>query len=356
MAQVSYRKIAKSYGAVEVMRDVELDIADGEFAVLLGSSGCGKTTLLRMTAGLETITAGDLMIGGARVNDRPPKDRDIAMVFQNYALYPTMKVFENIAFSLRVKKAPEAEVKRKVGAAAEVLNLTDYLDRYPRELSGGQRQRVAMGRAMVRDAEVFLFDEPLSNLDAKLRAHMRVEIRQLHDRQGATTIYVTHDQIEAMTMADKIVLMKGGKVEQVGTPDELYDRPVSKYAADFVGSPSMNFIEGEIGEREGAPIFLAEGVAAPLPAPMARHLGRRTIAGLRPSDLHPAENGAVQGTLTLAEKTGADQNLHVRAAGVDIVSTAPRNFQVRQGQHIALAIPPERVHLFDAATERRLGA
>jgi multiple sugar transport system ATP-binding protein len=283
MGTVTYRNVAKRFGAVEVMRDLSLAVDHGEFAVLLGPSGCGKTTLLRMTAGLETISGGEIAIDGRRMNEVHPRDRDIAMVFQNYALYPTMKVFDNIAFSLEVKKVPKPEIKRKVEEAAAVLNLSDYLHRYPRELSGGQRQRVAMGRAMVRDASVFLFDEPLSNLDAKLRAHMRVEIRQLHDRLGTTTIYVTHDQIEAMTMADKIVLMKEGRIEQVGTPDELYDRPASLYAADFIGSPSMNFITGEIAADEGGPVFRTEGVRLALGGGLQAHAGQRVTCGLRPS-------------------------------------------------------------------------
>ncbi len=354
MATVEYRNIAKSFGAVEVMRDVSLSIADREFAVLLGPSGCGKTTLLRMTAGLETISAGDLLIDGQRVNDIHPRNRDIAMVFQNYALYPTMKVFDNIAFSLQVKKTPAAEIRRKVEEAAAILNITDYLGRYPKELSGGQRQRVAMGRAMVRDAKVFLFDEPLSNLDAKLRAHMRVEIRQLHNRLGTTTIYVTHDQIEAMTMADKIVLMKGGDIEQVGTPDELYDRPVSKYAADFVGSPSMNFVEAEIVVEGGQPLLVAEGVRLALANGAAAHAGKKVTCGLRPSDLTLSEQGAIAGEVILAEKTGADQNLHLSIGGEDFVATAPRDAAVTPGHVARLSVPPDKIHLFDMETERRL--
>ena len=297
MATVEYRNICKSFGAIEVLHGVSLSIADREFTVLLGPSGCGKTTLLRMTAGLETITSGDLLMDGARVNDVHPRDRNIAMVFQNYALYPTMKVFGNIAFSLEIKKLPKDEVRRKVEAAAEALHLTDYLDRYPKELSGGQRQRVAMGRAMVRNPEVFLFDEPLSNLDAKLRARMRVEIRQLHARLGATTIYVTHDQIEAMTMADRIVLMKDGDIEQVGTPDELFDYPVSVYAADFIGSPSMNFIDAEISIESGAPMVRGEGVYLALPEGIAFETGQKVTCGLRPSDLTVSETGPFAGKL-----------------------------------------------------------
>ncbi len=354
MATVEYRNIAKSFGSFEVMRDVSLSIADREFAVLLGPSGCGKTTLLRMTAGLETISGGDLLIDGQRVNDIHPRDRDIAMVFQNYALYPTMKVFDNIAFSLEVKKTPPADIKRKVEDAAAILNISDYLDRYPKELSGGQRQRVAMGRAMVRDAKVFLFDEPLSNLDAKLRAHMRVEIRQLHNRLGTTTIYVTHDQIEAMTMADKIVLMKGGDIEQVGTPDELYDKPVSKYAADFIGSPAMNFVDAEIVVEDGAPMVVAEGVRLSLSNGLAAEAGQRVTCGLRPSDLMLSEDGDIAGEVVLAEKTGADQNLHLSIGGEDFVATAPRDAAVTPGQVARLRVAPDKIHLFDMATERRL--
>ncbi len=244
MATVEYQRIGKSFGALNIMRDISFKIEDHEFVVLLGPSGCGKTTLLRMTAGLETVSEGDLLIDGKRVNDVHPRDRSIAMVFQNYALYPTMKVYDNIAFSLEVAKVAPEEIKKRVEWAAATLNLTPYLDRYPKELSGGQRQRVAMGRAMVREAAVFLFDEPLSNLDAKLRAHMRTEIRQLHNRLKTTTIYVTHDQIEAMTMADKIVVMRAGKIEQIGTPDDVYDRPASKYVADFIGASAINFLQG----------------------------------------------------------------------------------------------------------------
>jgi multiple sugar transport system ATP-binding protein len=354
MATVQYRGIAKSYGAVQVMRDLSLDIADGEFTVLLGASGCGKTTLLRMTAGLETITAGDLLIDDVRMNEVHPRDRDIAMVFQNYALYPTMTVFDNIGFSLEIKKAPMAERKAKVEAAAEVLGLTDYLKRYPRELSGGQRQRVAMGRAMVREAKVFLFDEPLSNLDAKLRAQMRFEIRQLHDRLGTTTIYVTHDQIEAMTMADKIVLMKGGKIEQVGTPDELYDRPVSHFAADFIGSPAMNFLDGHLVEENGAAAFVAGGVRLSLPPGVTVKNGQKAICGVRPADVWLADEGAITGQLVLAEKTGADVQLHLSVAGQDFVATAPRDAPVKAGDVVSMGVPPEKVHLFDPETGGRL--
>ncbi|WP_305985806.1 ABC transporter ATP-binding protein [Roseibium sp. MMSF_3544] len=355
MAEVAYHNICKSYGSVEVMRDLSLSIHDGEFVVLLGASGCGKTTLLRMTAGLENITGGELTIDGKVMNEVHPRDRDIAMVFQNYALYPTMKVFDNIAFSLEVKRLSKDEIKRKVNEAAAVLNLTDYLDRYPRELSGGQRQRVAMGRAMVRDAKVFLFDEPLSNLDAKLRAHMRVEIRQLHERLKATTIYVTHDQIEAMTMADKIVLMKGGKIEQVGTPDDLYDRPATRFAADFIGSPSMNFIEGEITSQDGRPHFVGPHINLPLDAELKAETGQKVICGLRPPDLVATQSGEITGTVKLIEKTGADVNIHVELSETaSLVATMARDNGATAGDPIDLTIPPNAVHLFDAATEQRL--
>ena len=355
MAVVEYRNVGKSYGPVEIMRDVSLRIGDGEFAVLLGPSGCGKTTLLRMTAGLEAISAGDVEIGGRRVNDVHPRDRNIAMVFQNYALYPTMKVRDNIAFSLEVAKRPKDEIRRKVEQAAEVLNLVPYLDRYPKELSGGQRQRVAMGRAMVRDAGVFLFDEPLSNLDAKLRAHMRVEIRQLHNRVGATTIYVTHDQIEAMTMADRIILMQAGRIVQQGSPDEIYERPNSRYVADFIGSPSMNFFEGEVTGEAGAPWFRASGVAVELPAGCPAQAGQRTILGVRPHDLAVSDEGPIRGTVILSETTGADVQLHVDVGGHDAVAIVPRSERRLPGAAVGLTVAPRAIHLFDAQTHLRLG-
>ena len=354
MAEVEYRGMCKRYGAVEVMRDLDLSVAEGEFAVLLGASGCGKTTLLRMTAGLETITGGELLIDGRRMNEVHPRDRNIAMVFQNYALYPTMSVFDNIGFSLEIKKTPRAEIRRRVEEAAAVLNLSDFLDRFPRELSGGQRQRVAMGRAMVRDAAVFLFDEPLSNLDAKLRAHMRFEIRRLHDRLGTTTIYVTHDQIEAMTMADKIVLMRGGEIEQVGTPDDLYDRPVSRFAADFIGSPAMNFVDGAVEADDGAPAFVARGIHLALPPSTPARPGQRLTCGVRPADLMLDDQGAIIGDLVLAEKTGADLNLHLSVQGRDFVATAPRDARLTPGAPVRLGVEPARVHLFDPDTGRRV--
>ena len=356
MATVEFRGIGKSYGSVRVMEGLSLDVADGEFIVLLGPSGCGKTTLLRMTAGLETITEGEIAIDGKRVNEAHPRDRNIAMVFQNYALYPTMKVRDNIGFSLEVAKLKPDAIAARVAEAAAVLNITDYLDRYPRELSGGQRQRVAMGRAMVRDAKVFLFDEPLSNLDAKLRAHMRVEIRQLHDRLGATTIYVTHDQIEAMTMADKIVLMQGGRIAQAGSPDDLYDRPNSRYVAEFIGSPGINCLDGQIVAEGGGATFRESNIDIPLPAGFAAHAGRRVTCGIRPTDMALMADGRISGRLLILEKTGAEVVLHLDVAGTEFVVVAPRSTTARVGETLALSVPPEKLHIFDAADGARIDA
>src|SRR5438552_11733277 len=266
MAAVHIRKAEKYFGGTHVIRGVDVDIADGEFAVLVGPSGCGKSTLLRMIAGLEEITGGEIQIGGKVVNNMPPKERDIAMVFQNYALYPHMKVRDNMAFSMLLAKRPRAEIDERVKKAASILGLTDYLERYPRQLSGGQRQRVAMGRCIVRDPQVFLFDEPLSNLDAKLRVQMRTEIKELHQRLKTTSVYVTHDQIEAMTMADNIVVMRDGRVEQTGSPLELYDRPANLFVAGFIGSPAMNFLPGVLRRNGAAPtVELHGGVIVPVP-------------------------------------------------------------------------------------------
>ncbi|HPE60355.1 MAG: sn-glycerol-3-phosphate ABC transporter ATP-binding protein UgpC [Thiothrix sp.] len=352
MANVEYRNIAKSYGMVQVLKQVDLDIADQEFAVLLGASGCGKTTLLRMTAGLETISSGDLVIDGVRMNDVHPRARNTAMVFQNYALYPTMNVFDNIAFSLQIKKLPPAEIRERVERIANILNLSPFLKRFPRELSGGQRQRVAMGRAMVRDAEVFLFDEPLSNLDAKLRAQMRVEIRQLHEDLNTTTIYVTHDQIEAMTMADKIVLMKDGLIEQVGTPEDLYDRPATLFVADFIGSPPMNFVQGVIHHEPGQSFVEHETLRLPLGRTIEAPAGTAVTCGLRPQELALVDEGDFRGKVKLVEKTGADQNIHLESSGVEIIVTVPRAQAVTIGSHVGLQPDHDKLHLFDADGRR----
>ena len=354
MVKVTYRNVGKSFGSVSVLKNLSLDIEDGEFVVLLGASGCGKTTLLRMTAGLETITEGEISIDGRVVNEVHPRDRNIAMVFQNYALYPTMKVRENIGFSLEVAKKSASEIAEKVRKVAEILNLAEYLDRKPAELSGGQRQRVAMGRAMVRDASVFLFDEPLSNLDAKLRAHMRIEIRQLHDKLKATTIYVTHDQIEAMTMADKIALMRDGDIIQLGTTDDLYDRPNSRFVADFIGSPSINFLTGEIFAEGNEVLFRVGDLSLVLPKEYALHAGKSVTCGIRPSEVKQDPKGMIKGQLRIAEKTGADTQFHLNVYGLPFVAVASRAIHANIGDVMAFSIQPEKIHVFDHKSGNRI--
>jgi multiple sugar transport system ATP-binding protein len=349
MGSVALRNIRKSYGAVEVLHGIDLDIRDGEFTVLVGPSGCGKSTLLRSIAGLETISGGDIAIDDTVINTLAPKERDIAMVFQNYALYPHMSVARNMAFSLRLAREPKAEIDRKVQAAAEILDLTPLLDRYPRQLSGGQRQRVAMGRAIVRDPKVFLFDEPLSNLDAKLRVQMRSEIKELHQRLKTTTIYVTHDQIEAMTMADKIVVMRGGHVEQIGTPLELYDSPASIFVAGFIGSPAMNFVPAQAA----GPRLLTE-TGAPLgeaPVPLAD--GRRVTAGFRPEDIRLSDTG-IPAKVALIEPTGAETQLTLRTGTESIIMTTRDRVTQTPGDTVHLSITPGKLHVFDPETEHAL--
>ncbi|KQS59376.1 sugar ABC transporter ATP-binding protein [Rhizobium sp. Leaf371] len=354
MATVEYQRIGKSFGAFTIMRDISFEIADQDFVVLLGPSGCGKTTLLRMTAGLESVSEGDLLIDGNRVNNLHPRDRNIAMVFQNYALYPTMKVYENISFSLEVAKVAPAEIKRRVEWAAETLNLTPYLDRYPKELSGGQRQRVAMGRAMVREAAVFLFDEPLSNLDAKLRAHMRTEIRQLHNRLKTTTVYVTHDQIEAMTMADKIVVMRAGKIEQIGSPDAVYDRPASKYVADFIGASAINFLPGTVVVADGRPaVDTATGRVA-LEATTTARPGEKVVIGLRPTDVVVDDAGPLAAKSVLVERLGHDAQLFCDGADGRFTVSVDKTARFAEGSDVRFSIPPSKVHVFNAETEARL--
>src|SRR5688572_22788504 len=288
MADVTLRKVVKRYDEVEAVRGIDLDIADHEFVVLVGPSGCGKSTTLRMIAGLEDISKGEILIGGEVVNDVPPKDRDIAMVFQNYALYPHMTVFENMSFGLRLKKFPKDEIRRRVDEAARILDITELLERKPKQLSGGQRQRVAMGRAIVRDPKVFLFDEPLSNLDAKLRVQMRTEIKKVHQKVRTTTVYVTHDQVEAMTLADRVVVMNGGLIEQVGTPNDLYHSPQTKFVAGFIGSPAMNLVPCTLEESAGGlRIRLGDNIAFPVPQDRTQryrtHIGKPSLMfGLRP--------------------------------------------------------------------------
>ena len=354
MSTVEFQNISKSFGSTQVLKEVSFKIEDHEFVVLLGPSGCGKTTLLRMTAGLESVTGGDLLIGGERVNSVHPRDRNIAMVFQNYALYPTMKVDDNIAFSLTINKSPLEKIREKVEWAAGILNLKPYLQRFPKELSGGQRQRVAMGRAMVREAGVFLFDEPLSNLDAKLRAQMRMEIRQLHDKLKTTTIYVTHDQIEAMTMADKIVVMNSGKIEQIGSPDEVYERPVSMYVADFIGSPSMNFLEGRVLEDGGAYYFAGAGMRLPLGVEAAAFAGKPVVGGIRPTEIGLTQSSQSPVKIVYKERTGADVNLFSEAEGQEVRISVPKDTAITVGDTVTLQIDARKLHLFDPVTEARI--
>ncbi|NLS01722.1 sn-glycerol-3-phosphate ABC transporter ATP-binding protein UgpC [Rhizobium sp. P38BS-XIX] len=354
MSQVEISNVRKSYGALEILHGVSLDIEDGKFVVLVGPSGCGKSTLLRMIAGLEDITSGDIVIGSQRMNDVQPKDRNIAMVFQSYALYPHMTVAENMSFSLRLKKESSEKVEREVKRAAEILGLTPLLPRYPRQLSGGQRQRVAMGRAIVRNPQVFLFDEPLSNLDAKLRVQMRGEIKQLHQRLGTTTVYVTHDQIEAMTMADEIVVMKDGKIEQRGAPLTLYDRPETVFVASFIGSPSMNLLDGEIASRDdGHGVLLTDGTFLPLDGDWSRHAGRRVIYGIRPEDISLGRSDlAVR--VDVIEPTGPETQL-LGAVGQDKVTILLKSrVGYAPGEVVRFAIDRGRAHVFDAEGGHRL--
>jgi multiple sugar transport system ATP-binding protein len=358
MASVHIRNVQKYFGGTHVIRGVDIDIADGEFAVLVGPSGCGKSTLLRMIAGLEEISSGEIAIGGKVVNEMQPKERDIAMVFQNYALYPHMKVRDNMAFSMLLAKRPRAEIDERVNKAAAILGLTELLDRYPRQLSGGQRQRVAMGRCIVRDPQVFLFDEPLSNLDAKLRVAMRTELKELHQRLKTTSIYVTHDQIEAMTMADQIVVMKDGLVEQRGKPLELYDHPANLFVAGFIGSPAMNFLPGKIRRADGqGRVEMANGLSLPLPANAAGEEGQSVIYGSRPEHLTLAEGSdGLPAEVVVVEPTGADTQVFAKVAGTDVTAVFRERHDFRAGEAIRLRPDTARTHVFDAVTGMSLMA
>ncbi|MBI1292882.1 sn-glycerol-3-phosphate ABC transporter ATP-binding protein UgpC [bacterium] len=352
MAGVSINQARKDFGSVSVLHGVSVEIKDSEFVVLVGPSGCGKSTLLRMIAGLEDISGGEISIGERVVNGMLPKDRDIAMVFQSYALYPHLTVAENMGFSLKLKRAPKDEIASRVNRAADILGLRDLLGRYPRQLSGGQRQRVAMGRAIVRDPKVFLFDEPLSNLDAKLRVQMRTEIKELHQRLKTTTIYVTHDQIEAMTMADRIVVMQNGAIEQVGAPLELYDAPANIFVAGFIGSPAMNFIEGEL--RGGEVPILDFGFAQlPLSSAPATAIGKRVIAGIRPENLVLEENG-LPATVSVVEPTGSELHIFAAINGAPVTAVFRERHDLRPGDRIGLGAVPGSIHLFDVETGLRL--
>jgi multiple sugar transport system ATP-binding protein len=348
MARVSVEKLRKSYGATEVIHGVDVEIEDGTFAVLVGPSGCGKSTLLRMIAGLEPVTGGVIRIGDRAVNHLAPADRDIAMVFQSYALYPHKTVRANMGFALRLRRVERAEIEARVKRAAAILGLTEYLDRYPRHLSGGQRQRVAMGRAIVRDPQVFLFDEPLSNLDAKLRVQMRAEIKELHQRLRTTTVFVTHDQIEAMTLADRIVVMQAGRIEQIGAPLELYDRPANLFVAEFIGSPAMNLIRG-VARIDGGVSVEAHGSRLTVADAPRLEDGRPVIYGVRPENLELAADG-FPAEVVVVEPTGAETLVYFRFGGGDIVAVFRERHDFRPGQVVHLRPRPDQARLFDPDT------
>jgi multiple sugar transport system ATP-binding protein len=353
MAGVRIEQVEKSFGAVKVIRKVDIEARDGEFVVLVGPSGCGKSTLLRMIAGLEEITSGRILIGDRVVNNLNPKDRDIAMVFQNYALYPHMTVRENMEFSLVLQKMKKPERGVRVDRAAGILGIGQLLDRRPGQLSGGQRQRVAMGRAIVRDPQVFLFDEPLSNLDAKLRVQMRGEIRDLHRRLGTTCVYVTHDQIEAMTMADRIVVMHDGVVEQSGPPLELYDRPDNVFVASFLGSPAMNFLPGRL-DAEGR-FVSADGSVTLAPRGLPVRAGAEVLCGFRPEAVAPYPESPLKMLVTLIEPTGSETHVFGTIGGVDVIAVVRKRFAGADDSRFGVFIAPEELHIFDAATHQRLG-
>ncbi|MCC8430791.1 sn-glycerol-3-phosphate ABC transporter ATP-binding protein UgpC [Reyranella aquatilis] len=360
MAEVSIRKLNKMFDVTHVVKDVDLEIRDKEFVVLVGPSGCGKTTTLRMVAGLEAITSGQILIDDAVVNEVPPMDRDIAMVFQNYALYPHMSVAGNMAFGLKMRKFAKPEIETRIKRAAAILGIENLLERKPRQLSGGQRQRVALGRAIVRDPKVFLFDEPLSNLDAKLRVQMRVELKKLHERLGTTAIYVTHDQVEAMTLGDRVVVMKDGWVQQVGEPLELYNTPANRFVAGFIGSPAMNFIEATLAESGGAVVAEAPGLRLTLPGPQAARArakaGRSVTLGIRPEDVHVATASdspdlCFDSTVEVVEQLGSEILLDTRVGPATVVASVDPTMRIRSNDKLRLSLKPERLHLFDAETE-----
>ncbi|WP_203247647.1 ABC transporter ATP-binding protein [Sporosarcina beigongshangi] len=364
MADLQLKNIRKVYDKdVVSVKDFSLEIRDKEFLVLVGPSGCGKSTTLRMIAGLEEITDGDLFIGGKRVNDVPPKDRDIAMVFQNYALYPHMNVYDNMAFGLKLRKLKKDEIKKRVDNAAKILGLEDMLTRKPKALSGGQRQRVALGRAIVRDAEVFLMDEPLSNLDAKLRVQMRAEIQKLHKRLQTTTVYVTHDQTEAMTMATRLVVMKDGIIQQVGAPKEVYDEPNNVFVGGFIGSPAMNFLNGKL---EGEHFVMGE-VKVQVPGGKLKvlreqgYVGKEVILGIRPEDIHDeplfiesSPETKFRASIEVAELMGAEIILYSKVDGQDFVARVDARFNVKAGESVDLAFNLSNAHFFDCDTEERI--
>ncbi len=353
MAKVEFHHVSKSFGAATVVQGIDMEVADGEFIVIVGPSGCGKSTVLRMVAGLEPITEGEIVIGERVVNNLEPKDRDIAMVFQNYALYPHMSVFDNMAYGLKIRGMPKSEIGERVRRAADILELEPLLARRPRQLSGGQRQRVAMGRAIVREPAVFLFDEPLSNLDAKLRVQMRFEIQKLHRRLKTTSLYVTHDQVEAMTLAQRMLVINAGRAEQIGTPMDVYENPATQFVAGFIGSPSMNFLAGR--SEGGGRIALDHGGAV-RHANGAAEAGRAVTVGIRPEHLEPcgADAALFSATVEMVEQLGADTLAHL-SRGKDLVTARlPHGTRLEVGSTLHLAADPERVYLFDAATGMRI--
>jgi len=351
VANLRIRDLVKTYDKTEVLHSINLDVEDGEFVVFVGPSGCGKSTTLRLVAGLEEVTSGSIEIAGRAVNNLEPKDRDIAMVFQNYAIYPHMTVRKNIGFGLRSSKAPKPEKAKRIESVAELLGMTEYLDRKPSQLSGGQRQRVAIGRAMVRDPAVFLFDEPLSNLDAQLRTQMRLEIKKLHQRVGSTIVFVTHDQVEAMTMADRIVIMKDGHIQQVGTPAEVYHQPANIFVAQFIGAPSMNMIPGQV--NGGGAIALSTGGTIEVQRELPE--GRRIILGIRPEDLHPGQgNGVIEGSVNVREPLGHETLIYVGTSNGDVIAKADGRTPPEIGEVVQLGADPENLHVFDAETGEAL--
>jgi len=360
MAEVSLHKVNKKFDANHVVKDVDLEIRDKEFMVFVGPSGCGKTTTLRMIAGLEAITSGDIRIGDTVVNEVPPMDRDIAMVFQNYALYPHMSVASNLAFGLKMRKFEKSEIESRIKRAATILGIETLLERKPRLLSGGQRQRVALGRAIVRDPAVFLFDEPLSNLDAKLRVQMRVELKKLHERLAVTSIYVTHDQVEAMTLGDRVVVMKDGVVQQCGEPLELYNTPANRFVAGFIGSPAMNFADVTLAEKNGRVVAEAQGLSIGLSGELGARArakaNRQATLGIRPEDLHVAGAGdapehCFEASVEVVEQLGSEILLDSRVGTSLFVASIEPTMRVRAHDKLKLALKPERLHLFDAETE-----
>jgi multiple sugar transport system ATP-binding protein len=360
MAQVRMKDLNKKFDEVHAVKDVNLHVRDTEFVVLVGPSGCGKSTTLRMVAGLEEITSGEIQIGERVVNDLPPKDRDIAMVFQNYALYPHMTVYDNMAFGLKMRKFPKAEIAKRVQEAAEILGIQELLQRKPRQLSGGQRQRVAVGRAIVRHPQVFLFDEPLSNLDAKLRVQMRVELKRLHDRLETTAIYVTHDQVEAMTLGDRVVVMRDGWIQQVGEPLELYASPANRFVAGFIGSPAMNFVDVTLSDAGGSLWAESPGLRVMVPparaAALRAHAGQRVTLGIRPEDLHPAAGAgggepSFDALVDVVEPLGAEVLLDVKVGPTIMVARVDPSVRVRVHETLRLALDPNRLHFFDVGSE-----